>query len=146
MRSELARSISLTIRGRPINVKTPLLVPSFSSKALVDVDRLFEELSPSITECFLISAYDLHYNLIQLPAYELAEVAFLDSGGYEAAKNHDEMDPLYQAGKANEWTIGSYRSLLDTVDFIMPTFVTAFDHPSERRPIEEQISIAGRHI
>ena len=142
MPSQLARSLPLTIRGIPLQTKTPLLVPSFSSKALVDVDRLFEELSPSITESFLISAYDLHYSLIQLPGYELAEVVFLDSGGYEAAKDHDEMEPLYQASEANAWTIANYRDLLDALDLIMPTFITAFDHPTERRPIAEQINIA----
>ena len=142
MQSELARSMPLKIRGAPVNVKTPLLVPSFSSKAMLDVDRLFEELSPSITESFLISAYDLHYNFIQLPTCELAEVVFLDSGGYEAAKDHDKMDPLYDAGQTNAWTIEDYRSLLETVALIMPTFVTAFDHPAERRPIEEQVRIA----
>ena len=142
MPSKLARSLSLSLRGRQVNAKTPLLVPSFSSKALVDVDAVFEALQPSITESFLVSAYDIHFRKIELPDFPFAEVVFLDSGGYEISKDHDLMDPLYASPKPKEWTVEKYRSVLERVDPIMPTFVTAFDHPEVRRPISEQIDVA----
>lgn len=142
MPSKLSRSLPLTLRGRPVNVKTPLLVPSFSSKALVKVDAVFEALRPSITESFLVSAYDVHYKKIKFPEFASAEVVFLDSGGYEVSKDHDLLDPLYASPKPNEWTAEKYRGVLGKVDPIMPTFVTAFDHPTVRRPISEQIDAA----
>ena len=142
MPSKLARSLSLSLRGRQVNVKTPLLVPSFSSKALVDVDAVFEALQPSITESFLVSAYDIHFGKIEIPDFPFAEVVFLDSGGYEISKDHDLMDPLYASPEPKEWTVEKYRSVLERVDPIMPTFVTAFDHPEVRRPISEQIDVA----
>ena len=142
MPSKLARSIPLTMRGKPVNVKTPLLVPSFSSKALVDVDPVFEALKPSITESFLVSAYDVKHGKIKLPGYPFAEVMFLDSGGYEVSKDHDLLDPLYPEAVPKDWTIEEYREVLRDVDPIMPTFVTAFDHPSERKTISQQIDAA----
>ena len=96
MSSKLARSIRLSIRGELLNIHTPLLVPSFSSKASVDIAHAFDTLQPSITDTFLVSAYDIFHQKIQLPPNALAEVLFLDSGGYEVAKDYDPMDPLYQ--------------------------------------------------
>lgn len=142
MPSKLARSLPLTRRGKPVNVKTPLLVPSFSSKALIDVGQVFEALKPSITESFLISAYDLEHKKIDLPIEPFAEVMFLDSGGYEVSQDHDPTDPLYPSAQPGGWTIEDYRRALRKVDPIMPTFVTAFDHPKERKPISQQIDEA----
>ena len=142
MQSKLARSMSLTIRGTPINVRTPLLIPSFSSKAGHDIDVLFDALERSITESFLISAYDLSHNKIHLPTSALAEAVFLDSGGYEASKDFNLMNPSYPSMDPNPWTIGQYRAVLETIDPIMPMFVTAFDHPSVRQPIALQIDTA----
>lgn len=142
MPSRLARSLTLTVRGEQINVKTPLLIPSFSSKALLDIDPVFEALKSSITESFLISAYDVKRGKIKLPEYPFAEVMFLDSGGYEVSKDQDVMDPLYPAPEPQDWTLEEYREVLGGVDTIMPTFVTAFDHPNERRTIPQQIELA----
>ena len=123
-------------------MKTPLLVPSFSSKVLLDVDPVFEALKPSITESFLVSAYDVKHKKIELPEYPFAEVMFLDSGGYEVSIDHDLLDPLYPEAGAKGWTIEQYREVLKDVDPIMPTFVTAFDHPAERKSISHQIDAA----
>ena len=142
MPSKLARSLVLSIRGQPVNVKTPLLVPSFSSKALLHIGPVFEALQPSITESFLLSAYDIHYKHLQLPGQPFAEVMFLDSGGYEASKDFDLLDPFYASSKPSGWAIENYRQTLNSVQPLMPTYVTAFDHPDVRRPISEQIDAA----
>lgn len=142
MRSKLARSLPLSMVGKQVNVKTPLLIPSFSSKALLDIDPVFEALKSSITESFLVSAYDVKRGKIKLPEYPFAEVMFLDSGGYEVSKDQDVLDPLYPEAEPHDWTIDEYREVLGDVDPIMPTFVTAFDHPNERRTISEQIDAA----
>ena len=142
MPSKMARSLPLTIRGGFVNAKTPLLVPSFSSKALPDVASVFEALKPSITDSFLISAYDVKHQNVSLPSYPFAEVMFLDSGGYEVSKDHDLMYPLYPSAEPESWTVEEYRDVLTDLDPIMPTIVTAFDHPTERRPISQQIDAA----
>ena len=142
MPSNLARSISLTLRGHEVRVRTPLLVPSFSSKAVVDVDAIFEALRPSITESFLVSAYDVKYSNVKLPNSPLAEVLFLDSGGYEVSKDIEAMEPLYPVPIPKTWTTEKYRGVLEDVDPILPTFVTAFDHPALKRTIPQQIHAA----
>ena len=147
MSSKLARSLHLSIRGETINVHTPLLVPSFSSKAAIDIRHTFESLQPSITDALLVSAYDVCHKRINIPQTSFAEVLFLDSGGYEIAKDFDIMDPLYdepnsQCGREQGWSIGRYRNVLEEFDSITPTIVTAFDHPNVRLPISHQFATA----
>ena len=83
------------MRGAYIGVKTPLLVPSFSSKALDDVCTVFETLQPDITDSFLVSAYDIHHNELEVPSGAAAEVLFLDSGGYEVSMDSESGEPIY---------------------------------------------------
>ena len=147
MSSKLARSLHLSIRGEEINVQTPLLVPSFSSKASIDICHTFESLQPSITDALLVSAYDVFHKRINIPQTAFAEVLFLDSGGYEISKDFDIMDPLYdepksQCGKEQDWSIERYRNVLEGFDSITPTIVTAFDHPNVRLPISHQFTAA----
>lgn len=142
MPSRLARSLQLDIRGQAINVQTPLLIPSFSTKALIDIRKVFEALQPSITESLLISAYDISFSSIEAPSNDFAEVLFLDSGGYEIAKDYDIMKPLYPSPDAKSWSIEEYRKVLGMIDPVMPTIITSFDHPDERRKVPEQIAFA----
>ena len=118
------------------------MVPSFSSKAGTDVDEVFETLKRSITESFLVSAYDVKYEKITIPGNALAEVMFLDSGGYEVSKDIDVTDPYYPSPEPRPWTMERYRNVLEKADPIMPTFVTSFDHPLERKSISQQVDAA----
>ena len=63
MPSRLARSLHLSIRGNDLKIESPVLVPSFSSKAFVDVKSIFSVLQPFITESFLVSAYDIEHTM-----------------------------------------------------------------------------------
>ena len=89
-----------TIRHRPsgIVLKTPLLVPSFSSKGFSrhddgrsEIGDIFEATGEFVTEAFLLSAYDIYHE--HLPKPEALpwkpEVIFLDSGGYEISTDRD---------------------------------------------------------
>ena len=131
--SKLARSLSLVIKGERLPVETPLLVPSFSSKALEyargNTQKVFGVLQESITESVLISAYDLAHKHIEAPDYAFAEVMFLDSGGFEASKDHDLMDPLYPSQNPKDWTLELYQTELDRFESVMPMFISSFDHP-----------------
>ena len=118
------------------------MIPSFSSKAGTDVVEIFETLKLSIIESFLVSAYDVKYNGVILPDNALAEVMFLDSGGYEASKDFDLLDPVYPSAEPLAWSKEEYRAILAVIDPIMPTFITAFDHPLERSSFSLQIDAA----
>ena len=118
------------------------MIPSFSSKAGGDVVEIFETLKLSIIESFLVSAYDVKYNGLILPDNALSEVMFLDSGGYEASKDFELLDPVYPSAEPLAWSKEEYRAILEVVDPIMPTFITAFDHPLERSSFSLQIEAA----
>ena len=142
MSSKLARSLNLTVRTNRTQVQTPLLVPSFSSKALVGVDSLFTTLQPYITESFLLSAYDISRHDISFPSTAAADVQFLDSGGYEVSLDHNPSDPMYGTPPTNAWTLNDYKSVLADTNTITPTFATSYDHPQLRNPLDRQISDA----
>ena len=139
MPSKLARSLKLNIRGRQLKLETPVLVPSFSSKAHVDVGAIFTNLRLFITESFLVSAYDISKHGVSLSGGASAEVLFLDSGGYEASKDRDPMDPLYGVTPSESWSLDKYKAVLRGIDTVMPTFATSFDHPELRNPLSTQI-------
>ena len=142
MPSSLARTLQLTIHGQPTGLKTPLLVPSFSSKATWNISDIFTTLVDSITESFLISAYDVRHNSLKIPAGAVAEVMLLDSGGYEAQQDHDLSDPSYPSREPRPWTLADYHAVLSEVNTVMPTIATAFDHPDTRMLFSEQIDSA----
>ena len=142
MPSRLARSLHLSIRGNDLKIESPVLVPSFSSKAFVDVKSIFSVLQPFITESFLVSAYDIVHHGIRLPEGAPAEVLFLDSGGYEVYSDHDPMKPLYETLSTAPWLLEDYQSILNDTETIMPTFATSFDHPDLRQAIAVQIEDA----
>ena len=139
MPSKLARSLQLTIQGQPLPVKTPLLIPSFSSKADRAIGVVLEALQSSITESFLVSAYDVSHRSLQIPLTAPSEVLFLDSGGYEASKDYDLMKPLYPNSPPQDWSLELFLEVLHDINTEMPIFVTAFDHPDIRRPISQQV-------
>ena len=143
MSSKLSRSLSISLRGDQVGVKTPLLVPSFSSKALDNVASTFKTLQPHITDSFLVSAYDIHHHKLEVPSGAAAEVLFLDSGGYEVLMELESGEPIYGHQAESEcWTFNDYRMVAKQLDTMIPTFLTSFDLPHERKPLEDQIQQA----
>ena len=65
-------------------IKTPMVVPSFSSKGFIDIDNIHRMLNKYIINSKLISAYDLYYKNISSEDIYGSEILFLDSGGYES--------------------------------------------------------------
>ena len=98
----------------------------------------------SVTETFLLSAYDVHHKKSAIPEFAPAELLFLDSGGYEALKDHQALDPYYPSSDPLDWDQDLYIDVLGRIDpeGIMPIIVTSYDHPEERKPIPKQIQDA----
>ena len=70
----LAKRRSLLLDGREIE-RTPLLIPSFSSKGFPDVDKIIKYSSELIDGVMLVSAYDLHYAKV-LPPFDFPSLVF----------------------------------------------------------------------
>src|SRR5688500_17370018 len=77
-------------------VVTPLLVPSFSSKGFghgpsggTGVAHIWTIAQEYLTDCMLVSAYDISSKNIDPPDSAVTELVIVDSGGYETSPTHD---------------------------------------------------------
>lgn len=136
----LARRSNLKVGLR--NIDTPLLVPSFSSKAVVDSNAALQASEEYLFESFLVSAYDVHYKYIDAPDYEYSEIVFLDSGGYEAAKIAEVSELGYIPSTPKEWDESNHRKVLSAWPDDIPTIAVSYDHPNHRVELSEQITAA----
>lgn len=136
----LAQRRSLTLDGVEVE-RTPLLVPSFSSKGFPDIQKIVEYSTEIIEGPLLVSAYDLHYGKIELP-YNFASTIFLDSGGYEASKDTELSDLGSQEHISDTWTQEFHEAVVREWKSEIPTVLISYDHPKERLPLSAQIERA----
>lgn len=132
----------LEIPHRDKEYRTPMLVPSFSSKGFQDIDPIMAFMEEIITDQILISAYDLHYQNIVVPS-EFAELMFLDSGGYEAAKREDLADLGYGDYEPEPWDEAMLHGVLAKWPQDRPTVAVSYDHPRRREKVSMQIDAAN---
>lgn len=130
------------IRANGIHVaKTPVLVPSFSSKGFPEVGKIIDTLSQTITESTLISAYDVARGFItNIPTFPL--YFFLDSGGYECSKDTELSDTRMNTYTESAWSIEELKDVLDSWKAPQQTIAVSYDHPRERDTVVNQIARA----
>src|SRR5208337_3582556 len=119
---------------------TPLLVPSLSSRVNLPMRKTIGILGDVVTGPFLISAYDFHYTR-QFPEISFSELLFLDSGGYEVAKENDIDIGLYKPD-SKPWTRSLHLDSINKWPKNLPTVVISYDHPKERQSLQSQIQHA----
>jgi hypothetical protein len=132
----LAKRRALKLNGEEIE-RTPLLIPSFSSKGFPDIDKIIEYSSEVIDGATLVSAYDLHYGKINPPF--VASLIFLDSGGYEASKDNELSDFGDKEHVPRPWTQAMHEAQLVKWQPKVPSVLVSYDHPKERLPVTDQI-------
>jgi hypothetical protein len=128
-------------RGNTFIERTPLLIPSFSSKGFPDAQKILETTSEVLDGVTLVSAYDIHYEHVK-PPFAFASLVFLDSGGYEASKDTDLSELNEVEHDPRTWTADLHASVLDAWTSPVPTVAISYDHPRDRAPMAEQISRA----
>jgi hypothetical protein len=133
----LAKRRSLALDGVEIE-RTPLLVPSFSSKGFPEVADIVEYSSELIEGPVLISAYDLHYKEIA-PPFDFSSLIFLDSGGYEASKEADLSDFGDRRHSPKGWSRKPHEAVIRGWKSRVPTVLISYDHPRERLSVAEQV-------
>lgn len=136
----LAKRRALRLNGVEIE-RTPLLIPSFSSKGFPEVKKIVEYSTELIEDVTLVSAYDLHYGNIELPP-NLAPLIFLDSGGYEASKDAELSDYGDKEHVRREWNQKFHEAQLVRWDPGVPSVLISYDHPDERISLPAQIERA----
>lgn len=132
--SEACRSRIITKAG----VKTPLLVPSFSSRGFPNVAETHRLLRDYLTEVSLISAYDLHHGLLQEDDIYATDILFLDSGGYEARSSLDPAEPYVDERDGQIWTTSKHQRVLTDLEPLSALVVVCFDTIT---PLAEQIAL-----
>ncbi len=136
----LAKRRSLKLNGVEVE-RTPLLVPSFSSKGFPDVHKIIASCSELIEGVTLVSAYDLHYEKIK-PPFSFPSLIFLDSGGYEASKDNELSDLGDKDHHPKEWTQDMHESVLKKWQPTVPSVLISYDHPKSRLKFVDQIERA----
>jgi hypothetical protein len=137
----LAREGSVVHNGGVI-LRTPLLIPSFSSKGFSEMKKIIRVMSEFITEAALVSAYDVHYKLLNPKRLTFPSAIFLDSGGYEARVEHDLSEAYGQDYKPKKWTEEDHREVLVNWQSPISTIIISYDSPRRHSPIERQLAAA----
>jgi hypothetical protein len=127
--------------NKSFEIKTPLLLPSFSSKGFPNVQKTLRTMEEFISDEVLISAYDVHYGQLK-PPFDFASSIFVDSGGYEASKDTELSETFDKAHLAQEWTPELHAGVLSNWESLSPTVFVSFDHPKYRSSTEDQIARA----
>lgn len=136
----LARRRIIRIDGVEVE-RTPLLIPSFSSKGFPDAEKVIATTSEVIDGPALVSAYDLWHKKIT-PPFDFATLLFLDSGGYEAGKDVELSDVGDREHTPLPWSREQHQEVLATWASPIPAVLISYDHPLERLQIAEQIERA----
>jgi hypothetical protein len=129
MASPTTRS-PLPIRvGGAIAATGPLVVPSYSSKALarISVSTILDNTAEFIAGSVLISAYDIRHHGVD-PSRFKVQLIIVDSGGYETLV--DEEGKL-RGGNADHasfpWSPDLHAETLATIDVTSPVVAVSYD-------------------
>jgi hypothetical protein len=148
----LARSSQLR-HPSGVTLKTPLLIPAFSSKGSrftpqgrSEIADALKTSSEFLTDVVLLSAYDIFYGHIPGPnRFALrAELTFVDSGGYETADEHDLSAVFRHLYPARKWNEGFLLRVLKAWPRSFPAVFVSYDHGRTRKPLSQQVAAARR--
>jgi hypothetical protein len=129
-----ARSRYLT-HPQGTRLKTPLLIPSFSSKGFdvqrdedgatgySEVSQYLQVFAPTLTDAFLVSGYDVHHDLLERARsltspqnfgrsiWAGPKMLFIDSGLYEYRLGADSEEPVQEMRLPQNWAEQDFRAL-----------------------------------
>lgn len=144
------------LRFGTTTLPTPLVVPSFSSRAKppTPLQEIVEGALPSIVGPVLVSAYDIAHEP-ELSGFDfrqqIVEAAptfvLMDSGGYEALWNRKARHAgLLEASNARSWSRRLHSRVLKDWPKQVPVIAVTFDTPERSAgPFEKQIA-AGAEL
>jgi hypothetical protein len=150
MPQKLGRVTTLIHPHTKVPIETPILIPSFSSKGFKvgekgasEIKKIFETASQFLTNSFLVSAYDVHHNLIQPPAdFPTVGLVVLDSGGYEISFDRDLSDVKNGQPGRSPWNATLYKKVLKSWPETMVSLLVSYDDPKDRKPFFDQVEAA----
>ncbi|MFZ2147695.1 MAG: hypothetical protein WAV28_10800 [Sedimentisphaerales bacterium] len=147
----ICRSTTIRHRSSGVSLRTPVLIPSFSSKGFQtakngksEAATILQAAGEFLTQCYLISAYDIYHGYIPKPGNLpfLPDLLFLDSGGYEVSDAYDYSVVVRPMVVPKEWRIEYLESVLDSWPSEIPAVFVSFDQPTIRKPFLDQVQEA----
>jgi len=122
--------------------ETPMMVPSISSRSNIKIKETIYFLRDSdFSGPILVSAYDVKY-ITKFPNMGFSDLVFLDSGGYEVARDMDVSEIGLYKPESHEWNREIHKTAIKKLSSSKPIVLISYDHPTERHPIQEQITNA----
>ena len=150
----LCRTSTILHKDSGVSLKTPLLIPSFSSKGFArskrsrksEIGEILAAAGEFLTEVFLISAYDIYYEHVPAPLElsSMPELIFVDSGGYEISTDYDYSSVMVPLPQSECWTAKMLENVYDKWPDQIPAIFVSFDHPEERKPFADQVADARK--
>lgn len=132
-----------------IEISTPLLIPSFSSKGFAMHDGKSELCNimiftkEFIYETQLLSAYDIYYqHMLDIMELNPTQLTIIDSGGYETSNNFDLSETRKYDRSKKDWSKELFNEVLDNWTEVYPAIVVSYDAVELKIPIKEQVKNA----
>ena len=116
---------------KKVEVPTPLVVPSFTSRGFPQLAELWEEFRHRLYGVALISSYDIAGQLVPSNATDTVNLAFLDSGQYETNDQFVNFSGRHIPAPSTSWTRDMHHQTLAGVDSTANIVLVNFDHPGE---------------
>ncbi len=145
---------STTIRHPSgVSLKTPLLVPSFSSRGFrfdkkdrSEIRDVFINTAEILTDSMLVSAYDIAHGHLPKPERFPCTpfLTIVDSGGYETGADHDFSSIYKHAHKAEAWSLKQLQKVLDTWPARIPAVFVNYDRDSVGQTLSRQLTNATK--
>ncbi|MBW4595890.1 MAG: hypothetical protein KME46_24065 [Brasilonema angustatum HA4187-MV1] len=125
--SEICKSRQISI----IDIPTPLIVPSFSSRGFPELKNIYTKTKEYISDVSLISAYDIHYELQDVYIYA-SDLLFIDSGGYETqpiklTATSDDVYAYRDCRPVRPWSRKLHQDLLDNLQSLSQLVLISYD-------------------
>lgn len=127
-------------------VRTPLLVPSFSSKGFPEHIEMMQFLEEFISTPTLISAYDIHEQLVAtsngITRFNGVPLLIIDSGGYEANSAPEFAETPTEEYRPRQWSPEKHEGALSAFQTDAPVALVTYDHPDLRVAMDQQVRSA----
>lgn len=129
-----------------IELTTPILVPSYSSKGFAIHDGKSELCNTMlfakefIYESQLLSAYDIYYkHMLDIIELNPTQLTIIDSGGYETSNNFDLSETRKYDRTKKDWNQSLLNTVLDNWTELYPAIIVSYDDVELKISLEEQI-------
>lgn len=135
-----------------VSLKTPLLVPSFSSRGFrfdsknkSEIRSVFTNTAEILTESMLVSAYDIAHGHLPKPQRFpcTPSLTIVDSGGYETGADHDYSSIYKHVHKTKRWSLKQLQKVLDDWPPRIPAVFVNYDKDSVGQSLDKQITAAA---